>query len=76
MGEARTAADYSNGALRHMPPRDDLRILELADGSAWELWLERHHAASPGVWLKPAKKGAIRALGVADPVQERVAAVS
>lgn len=58
MGGARTAADYSNGTLRPMPPRDELPILELPDGGAWERWLNRHHAQSPGVWLKLAKKGA------------------
>ncbi len=41
-----------------MPPRDGLPILEPADGRAWERWLERHHAQSPGVWLKLATRGA------------------
>lgn len=34
IGGARAAADYSNGTLRHLPPRDELPILELADGPA------------------------------------------
>lgn len=29
-----------------------------ADGKAWWAWLEQQHAASPGVWMKIAKKGA------------------
>lgn len=29
-----------------------------ADGTAWWTWLEQQHAASPGVWMKIAKKGA------------------
>ena len=31
-------------------------VIELAGPEAWEAWLERHHDASPGVWLKFAKK--------------------
>jgi uncharacterized protein YdeI (YjbR/CyaY-like superfamily) len=31
-------------------------ILPFASPAAWEAWLEEHHAASPGVWLKLAKK--------------------
>lgn len=29
-----------------------------ANGKAWWGWLERQHAASPGIWMKIAKKGA------------------
>jgi len=32
--------------------------LSMADAAAWERWLRRHHAASDGVWLRVAKKGA------------------
>lgn len=32
-------------------------VLELATPQAWEQWLERHHDAQTGVWLKFAKKG-------------------
>jgi uncharacterized protein YdeI (YjbR/CyaY-like superfamily) len=35
---------------------DDLPILPFASPTAWEAWLEEHHASSPGVWLKIAKK--------------------
>ena len=28
------------------------------DAGAWASWLEQHHASSPGVWLRLAKKGA------------------
>jgi uncharacterized protein YdeI (YjbR/CyaY-like superfamily) len=31
--------------------------LVVADGAAWRAWLQRHHDASPGVWLVLAKKG-------------------
>ncbi|MGH2857820.1 MAG: YdeI/OmpD-associated family protein [Solirubrobacteraceae bacterium] len=44
-----------------MPPasgRPELAILQCDDGAAWERWLDEHHADSPGVWLKFAKKGA------------------
>jgi uncharacterized protein YdeI (YjbR/CyaY-like superfamily) len=37
-------------------PRDDLPILQFADRHAWARWLEDEHDASPGVWLKIAKK--------------------
>ena len=39
-----------------MPP-DELPILSFASPAAWEAWLEREHAAAPGLWLKIAKKG-------------------
>ena len=39
-------------------PRDNLPVLEFGDQAAWEAWLDAHHAAAPGVWLKIAKKGA------------------
>ena len=29
-----------------------------ADAAAWERWLERHHATSPGIWIVLTKKGA------------------
>jgi uncharacterized protein YdeI (YjbR/CyaY-like superfamily) len=37
-------------------PRDELPILPFPDRAAWASWLDEHHAASPGVWLKIAKK--------------------
>ena len=36
----------------------DLPVMELASAAAWDKWLAKHHASSPGVWLKIAKKGA------------------
>jgi uncharacterized protein YdeI (YjbR/CyaY-like superfamily) len=39
-----------------MPGRD-IPTVEFADRAAWEEWLDAHHAASEGVWLKLAKKG-------------------
>ena len=41
-----------------MSAKSDLITIELANGVAWEAWLEEHHDSSPGVWLKIAKKGA------------------
>ncbi len=38
--------------------RDNLPVISLESGAAWESWLEAEHASSPGVWLKIAKKGA------------------
>jgi uncharacterized protein YdeI (YjbR/CyaY-like superfamily) len=37
--------------------KNDQPIVELETPEAWEQWLERHHDAVPGVWLKFAKKG-------------------
>jgi uncharacterized protein YdeI (YjbR/CyaY-like superfamily) len=34
-----------------------LPIVSFADVRAWSKWLASHHASSPGVWLKIAKKG-------------------
>jgi uncharacterized protein YdeI (YjbR/CyaY-like superfamily) len=41
-------------------PADDEPLLELPDRSTWEAWLREHHASTPAVWLKLAKKGAPR----------------
>ncbi len=35
----------------------DLEVILFKSAQAWERWLEEHHATSPGVWLKIAKKG-------------------
>jgi uncharacterized protein YdeI (YjbR/CyaY-like superfamily) len=36
---------------------DGLPTIAFASEAEWEAWLERHHAESPGVWVKMAKKG-------------------
>jgi uncharacterized protein YdeI (YjbR/CyaY-like superfamily) len=38
-------------------PSTDLPMLPFKDKKAWSAWLARHHAKSPGLWLKFAKKG-------------------
>ena len=44
-----------------MPPMSDLpgglEVRSFADASAWESWLEAHHADRPGIWIRIAKKG-------------------
>lgn len=40
------------------PPKDALATLGFASPAALDAWLARHHASSPGIWLKLAKKGA------------------
>lgn len=40
-----------------MGTRAELAVLQHPDRAAWRRWLERHHADSPGVWLKLAKNG-------------------
>ena len=41
-----------------MPRASELPILSFESQRAWEAWLDEHHADTPGVWLKIAKKGA------------------
>jgi len=31
-------------------------VVHVEDAPAWSAWLEKHHAASPGIWLRIAKK--------------------
>jgi uncharacterized protein YdeI (YjbR/CyaY-like superfamily) len=40
-----------------MPP-DPLPVMRFESTDAWDAWLAAHHAGSPGLWLKIAKKGA------------------
>jgi uncharacterized protein YdeI (YjbR/CyaY-like superfamily) len=59
----RAAADYSgcqDAEIAAKPPTkpDDDEIILCETLADWEAWLEDHHAASRGVWLKIAKKGA------------------
>lgn len=35
-------------------------VLAFASARAWETWLAKHHADSPAVWLRIAKKGATK----------------
>ena len=39
-------------------PAPELPIILFDDQAAWAGWLHEHHADSPGVWLRHAKKGA------------------
>ena len=41
-----------------MTTKPSLPIISFASRDAWEAWLEEQHAASDGLWLKIAKKGA------------------
>lgn len=42
-----------------MKEKDDAVEAEVfEDGAAWSRWLQRHHASSPGVWMRLSKKGA------------------
>jgi uncharacterized protein YdeI (YjbR/CyaY-like superfamily) len=59
------AADYSGchhsqmtvAAKQSRQPKPELEILQCPADRDWERWLADHHADSPGVWLKFAKKG-------------------
>ena len=37
--------------------KPDRLVLSFESGDTWEAWLAEHHATSPGLWLKLAKKG-------------------
>jgi uncharacterized protein YdeI (YjbR/CyaY-like superfamily) len=37
--------------------KQDRPVLSFESSDAWEAWLAEHHATSPGLWLKLAKKG-------------------
>lgn len=39
-----------------MSLKDGLSVLPFPSPADWEVWLETHHATSPGVWLQIAKK--------------------
>ncbi|HZG44387.1 MAG TPA: YdeI/OmpD-associated family protein [Longimicrobium sp.] len=39
-------------------PAPELPIILFEDEAAWAAWLDEHHEASPGAWLRLAKKGA------------------
>jgi uncharacterized protein YdeI (YjbR/CyaY-like superfamily) len=39
-----------------VPPRSELPVRSFTSQAEWEEWLEAEHAASPGVWIKMAKK--------------------
>jgi uncharacterized protein YdeI (YjbR/CyaY-like superfamily) len=39
-------------------PTDPLPVMTFDSTDAWDAWLAAHHAGSPGLWLKIAKKGA------------------
>jgi uncharacterized protein YdeI (YjbR/CyaY-like superfamily) len=41
-----------------VPLPTDLPVMAFPDQPAFEAWLEAEHATAPGVYVKPAKKGA------------------
>ncbi|WP_309897089.1 YdeI/OmpD-associated family protein [Archangium sp.] len=40
-----------------MSTKQDLPTMPFESQQAWEKWLQKHHASSPGLWLKLAKNG-------------------
>jgi uncharacterized protein YdeI (YjbR/CyaY-like superfamily) len=51
-----------------MPP-DPLPVVSIESPDAWGAWLAAHHADSPGLWLKIAKKGSAgRSISYSDAV--------
>ena len=52
----------------------ELPTLSFADAAAWSKWLTSHHASSPGIWMKIAKKGSKAAsIGYADAIEVALA---
>jgi uncharacterized protein YdeI (YjbR/CyaY-like superfamily) len=48
-------------------PADPLPVVCFESADAWDAWLAAHHADSPGVWLKIAKKGSgVRSVSYSD----------
>ncbi|MFD0549504.1 hypothetical protein ACFQ0X_10170 [Streptomyces rectiviolaceus] len=40
-----------------MDSLDGLQVMTFVDAARLAAWLNEHHAASPGIWVKLAKKG-------------------
>jgi uncharacterized protein YdeI (YjbR/CyaY-like superfamily) len=38
-------------------PKPALPVKRFASPAAWDTWLEKHHASSPGLWIEFGKKG-------------------
>lgn len=53
-GDVKTASARYNQAMNN---EHNLSTLAFRDQAEWEAWLAEHHADSPGIWLKVAKKG-------------------
>lgn len=54
-----------------MSPRAELETVAPKDRAQWRVWLEEHHAGSPGVWLTVRKKGSdLPGVGYEEAVEE------
>jgi uncharacterized protein YdeI (YjbR/CyaY-like superfamily) len=52
------------------PRKSEQPVIPFASRSAWEAWLEEHHATSDGMWLKIAKKGSgIETVSLAEAIE-------
>jgi uncharacterized protein YdeI (YjbR/CyaY-like superfamily) len=63
-------------AKRSSAPRTegDAPVVAFGDARAWSDWLSAHHAVSPGVWLKIAKKaGGVASVSYAEAVEAALA---
>jgi len=57
--------------LPSKPAAPELPVILFDDPAAWAAWLEEHHAAAPGIWLRLAKKDApIRSISYAEALDE------
>lgn len=54
-----------------MPKELDLPVLEFKTPAAWEKWLAKNHAKSPGIWLRMYKKATgIKSINYAEALDE------
>ena len=44
------------GSIMTSSTRNDLPVVQFEGPQVWATWLDKHHATSPGVWLRIAKK--------------------
>lgn len=53
------------------PSKSDLPVILFPKPKAWSTWLAKHHAKSPGIWLRIAKKGAaVKSVNYAEALEE------
>lgn len=58
MARSSSTAKKVPAAKKAPAAKQALDVRAFASPSAWDTWLQKHHATSPGLWLKLAKKGA------------------
>jgi len=52
----RAVSNYASAEVDPMPRLDPIVQLIFPSEAAWREWLDRHHATSPGIWVRFAKQ--------------------